>query len=64
MSRGKIWTASVLKRRGWSNALMRELLPKPNYRMSGGHPVRFWVRAEVEQAEQNPTFLSRGKGLP
>ena len=59
MSRGKIWTASVLKRRGWSNALMRELLPKPNYRMSGGHPVRFWVRAEVEQAEQNPTFLSR-----
>ena len=26
-SRGKYWTASLLKRRGWTNALIRELLP-------------------------------------
>ena len=61
--RGKYWTASMLKRRGWSSDLIRELLPRPHYRMTDGHPVRFWDKEDVLEAEENPRFLSRkGEG--
>ena len=60
--RGKYLSASLLKRRGWTPELMRELLPKPRYFMSGGHPKRVWAKEDVLEAEQNPRFKSRERG--
>ena len=37
---GKNWTIGTLKSRGWTEALMRELLPKPAYRHFSGRSVR------------------------
>lgn len=63
--RGKYCTLSILKRRGWNEELIRELLPKPRYMMAGGHPVRFWAKEDVYEAEQNPRFLSeKGRARP
>ena len=61
-SRGKYWSASFLKRRGWTNALIRELLPEP-YIFSAsadGRPVRAWNKADVRAAERSPQFSRRG----
>lgn len=58
-SRGKQWSASVLKRRGWTRELIWELLPKPRYVPSGSHRVPLWNREDVEAAENSPRFIQR-----
>ena len=55
-SRGKYWTASLLKRRGWTNGLIRELLPEPRYLPFDGRFVRAWSREDVSRAESTPQF--------
>ena len=59
--RGNYCTPSILKRRGWTDELIRELLPRPHYRMAGGHPIRFWDKEDVYEAEKHPRFIG-GKG--
>ena len=61
--RGKYLTASLLKRRGWTGELIRELLPKPIYLPSQGHSVRVWEKEDVLLAEADPRF-SAGQGAP
>ena len=58
-SRGKQWSASVLKRRGWTRELIWELLPKPRYVPSGSRRVPLWNREDVEAAENSPRFIQR-----
>ena len=50
---------SVLKERGWTGELVRQLLPKPGYFMNKGHPIRFWDPAAVRAAENDPRFFQR-----
>jgi len=56
-SGGKYWSASVLKKRGWTNELIRELLPKPRMFPSHSGSVRVWSREAVREAEQEARFL-------
>ena len=58
----KYWTASLLKRRGWTNEQMRALLPKPRYIRTPSTPqgMRVWDRADVLRAERSPEFTRRG----
>ncbi len=56
-SNGKYLTASMLRQRGWSNELLKELLPKPRIFHSGAHPTRVWDREDVQRAERDPRFL-------
>jgi len=53
---GKNWTAGTLKSRGWTDSLIRELLPKPEYRHFGGRTLRTWERDAVISAEQTERF--------
>ena len=53
---GKYWSASVLKRRGWTNEQMKRLLPKPRILLSNGRPIRMWSQEAVRQAEQDGAF--------
>ena len=59
--RGKYWSASDLRRRGWTEELMRELLPKPRRTASGSRSVRLWEREDVEAEEGNPRFLQQSR---
>ncbi|MCD7749424.1 MAG: hypothetical protein LUH42_05185, partial [Oscillospiraceae bacterium] len=53
----KYWTARTLKSRGWTEALQKELLPRPQYRHSArGGSIRFWKKSDVLAAEQSPRF--------
>ena len=58
---GKSWSASALKRRGWTNDLMKQLLPKPRILMSNGRPVRMWSQEEVRRAEKDSSFSQARK---
>ena len=58
---GKSWSASVLRRRGWTNELMKQLLPKPRILMSNGRPIRMWSQEEVRRAEQDSSFAQAKK---
>ena len=53
---GKNWTAGTLKSRGWTDALVRELLPKPVYRHFNGRSVRTWNKELVIEAEKSQRF--------
>ncbi len=55
------WGASTLKRRGWTDELMRALLPKPGYFRPPGSSgaLRVWKKADVLRAEGTPEFASR-----
>ena len=55
---GKNWTVGTLKSRGWTDALMRELLPKPVYRHFNGRSVRTWNKDEVLEAEKSERFTA------
>lgn len=55
-NQGKYWSISLLKRRGWTNELICELLPGPRYIPSNGHTVRIWDKEDVRLAEQDPRF--------
>ena len=59
---GKNWSASVLKRRGWTNELMKQLLPKPRILMSNGRPIRMWSQEEVRRAEKDASFARARRG--
>lgn len=59
-NRGKYWSTSVLKRRGWTNELIRDLLPSPRYFSSDGHSIRVWNKEDVLQAEADPRFAGWG----
>jgi len=52
----KFWTAGTLKSRGWSDSLMRELLPPPRWRHIHGRKVRMWPSDEVLAVEETPAF--------
>ena len=54
---GKHWSVTQLKRRGWTKALIRALLPEPRRIFSRGRPVPVWNRQDVLLAEQRPEFL-------
>ena len=56
-SRGRYWSASLLKRRGWTQELIRELLPKPKYIPCGEYSVRVWGKEDVRAAERDPRFV-------
>ena len=60
-NRENFWPTSVLKRRGWNNELMKQLLPKPLFFMQNGRPVRVWDREDVLLAESGPRFVNRRK---
>ena len=53
---GGYWPASALKRRGWTNELMRELPPKPRTVPMDGRAVRVWDERDVRAAEADPRF--------
>ncbi len=55
-SRGKYWSASLLKRRGWTSELIRELLPAPRYIPRDGYSIRVWDKEDVRAAERDPRF--------
>ena len=55
---GKNWTAGTLKSRGWTDALVKELLPKPVYRHFNGRSVRTWNKETVLEAEKTECFLT------
>ena len=63
-SRGKYWSASLLKRRGWDSELIRELLPKPRYLPGDGYSVRVWDKDDVRRAEKDPRFSKSGAARP
>ncbi len=56
-SRGRYWSTSLLKQRGWTQELIRELLPKPKYIPCGGYSVRVWDKEDVRAAERDPRFV-------
>ncbi|MGN1001421.1 MAG: helicase-related protein [Oscillospiraceae bacterium] len=55
-SKSKYWSAGTLKSRGWTEALIGELLPKGSYRYLGGKRMRTWERDAVLSAEQSERF--------
>lgn len=59
---GSTWSAALLKRRGWTNELIRELLPKPRRILRGGQAVRVWSKEDVRAAEASPRFLAARAG--
>ena len=52
----KYWTAGTLKSRGWTNSLIRELLPRPRYRHINGGTVKSWQADVVLKAEEADRF--------
>ena len=59
--RGTYWSASVLRRRGWTEELMRELLPKPERVVSGSRTIRVWEKEDVRAEEGSPRFLQQSR---
>ena len=53
---GKNWTVGTLKSRGWTEMLVKELLPKPVYRHFNGRSVRTWNKETVVEAEKSERF--------
>ncbi len=52
----KFWTIGTLKSRGWTNGLIRELLPRPRYRHLDGGTVKTWQADVVLTAEDTERF--------
>ncbi len=52
----KYWTLGTLKSRGWTNGLIRELLPRPRYRHQDGGTVKSWQADTVLTAEESERF--------
>ena len=50
------WPVAKLKERGWTEELLRQLLPPPQYRRYGTGRTRFWPEQTVLAAEQEPAF--------
>ena len=45
-----------LKSRGWSNQLIKELLPPPRFVRAGKHSAALWYREDVFAAEDTERF--------
>ena len=52
----RYWSAGTLKSRGWTNGLIRDLLPKARYIHLGGRSVAAWERETVLAAEQSERY--------
>ena len=52
----RYWTAGTLKGRGWTNGLIRDLLPRGRYIHLGGRSVASWDKDTVLAAEQSERF--------
>ena len=59
---GKYLSPGQLKSRGWTNALIAELLPRPRYWHSNGRSMARWLRDDVIQAELTAAFKERANG--
>lgn len=57
-SKSKYWPAGTLKSRGWTEALIGELLPRCRYSYFYGKRVRTWEKADVLAAERSERFMS------
>ena len=55
----KNWSAATLKSRGWTNALIRELLPPPVYEETESGRRRIWNKKLVKEAEEHPHFQAQ-----
>ena len=55
----KNWTAATLKSRGWTNALIQELLPPPEYEETESGRRRIWNKKLVKAAEEHPRFQAQ-----
>ena len=53
----KYWTLGTLKSRGWTNTLIKELLPRPRFRHLNGGTVKTWQTDVVLTAEQTERFV-------
>ncbi len=58
MAKSNMWTAGTLLSRGWSRELMKELLPRPQYRRFSGRSVQCWEKETVLAAEKNEKFAA------
>ena len=61
MSSGKSsknWSFGTLKSRGWTESLIKELLPEPVYHHYNGRRVRTWEKSTVQEAEATERFRS------
>ena len=56
---GRYWTVTALYRRGWSKALIQELLPQPRVVPINGHSTRMWEKETVRAAEDSPRFAEQ-----
>jgi ATP-dependent RNA helicase SUPV3L1/SUV3 len=63
MAKQKGFTHSMLKRRGWTKALMDELLPPSHAQTVHGRTRYVWSRSQVMEAEKNPVFQARLRQL-
>ena len=61
MSKSNLWTSGTLFSRGWTDALMRELLPKPQWRQFNGRRMRCWYKEDVLAAEEADRFQAEAK---
>ena len=52
----KNWTFGTLKSRGWTESLLKELLPPPTFHYYNGRRVRTWEKADVVAAEAGERF--------
>ncbi len=50
------WDVRQLRQRGWTEELMRALLPKPGYQPYRGGEIRVWFRDDVVAAERDSRF--------
>ncbi len=55
-SKNKYWGSGLLKSRGWTEALIHELLPECRYMNYRGKKVRSWIKSDVLAAEQSERF--------
>ena len=50
------YSRGELRERGWSNQLIRELLPPPRFVRAGRHSAALWYREDVLAAEETERF--------
>ena len=58
-----IWSAGALKSRGWTNTLLKELLPPPRRFRRNGRMTAVWDRQTVLAAESTERFQRTVKAL-
>lgn len=57
--KSKYWSSGTLKSRGWTEALIAELLPRCRYSNYYGKRVRTWDKLTVIKAEEDERFKAR-----